>query len=240
MKNPFQIILAAALLSGGITLHAAPSAEEILKEHVKAIGGEAAFKKMKSREMIATFDIPSQGLSADMKITTKAPNKMRTELDIPGMGKIVEGFDGTVAWSQNPFTGLLEKEGDQLKQAKEQADFYRDVEIAKRYEKWTVKGKEKVGGKDAYVLVGSSADGSTETMFIDADSYLLLKVTAQAETPAGKMDASTILSDYKTVDGLKLPFNINIESAAGSMTMKIKEIKNNVEVPDSLFSKPTN
>ncbi len=240
MKNPFQIILAAALLSGGITLHAAPSAEEILKEHVKAIGGEAAFKKMKSREMVAVFDIPAQGISADMKITTKAPNKMRTELDIPGMGKIVEGFDGTVAWSQNPFTGLMEKEGDQLKQAKEQADFYRDVEIAKRYETWTVKGKEKVGDKDAFVLVGSSADGSKETMFVDAESYLLLKVTATADTPSGKMDTSSTLSNYQTIDGLKLPFNIDIESAAGNMTMKIKSVKNNVEAPDTLFGKPKN
>lgn len=240
MKNAFQIILAAALLSGGITLQAAPSAEEILKEHVKAIGGEAAFKKMKSRELTAVLDIPAQGISAEMKITTKAPNKMRTELNIPGIGLIVEGFDGTVAWSQNPFTGLMEKEGDQLKQTKEQADFYRDVEIAKRYETWTVKGKEQVGGKDAFVLVGSSADGSTETMFVDAASYLLLKVTAKAETPEGKMDASTILSDYQTIDGLKLPFNINIESAAGSMTMKVKSIKNNVDAPDALFAKPTN
>lgn len=240
MKNRIQTIVAAALLAGGITLQAAPSAEEILKKHVAAIGGDAAFKKTNSREMSAILDIAAQGISANMKITSKAPNKLRTELDIPGMGKIVEGFDGTVAWSQNPFTGLLEKEGEQLKQAKEQADFYRDVEIADRYETWKVNGREKVGGKDAHVLIGTSADGSSETLFVDASSYLLLKVTTMAETPQGKMKTSTILSDYKQVDGLTLPFNISVESVAGNMSIKVKEIKNNVVAPDTLFVKPSN
>lgn len=221
-------------------INAAESAEAILQKHVKAIGGEAAFKKTKSREMIGVLDIPSQGMSADMKIISKAPNKMRSELDIPGMGKVIEACDGTVAWSQNPFTGLLEKEGSQLKQAKTQADFYRDIEIAGRFEKWTLKGREEVDGKDAWVLVGSSANGDAETMYIDATTYLMHKVTAKTETPNGAMDASTTLTDYRTVNGLKFPFMVKIQSPMGEMSMKIKAVNFDVDAPDSLFSKPAN
>jgi len=53
----------------------------------------------------------------------------------------------------------------------------------------------------------------------------MVKVTAKSETPNGKMDASTVLSDYRTVNGLKFPFMIKIQSGAGDMSMKITEVK---------------
>ena len=117
MKKLLLLTLAAALFAGNSPLVAAPSAEDLVKKHIKAIGGLEAYKKIKTRQIKGVIEIPTQSITADMTIMSKAPDKQRTEIDIPGMGKILEGYDGKVAWSQNPWTGLMDKAGGQLKQA---------------------------------------------------------------------------------------------------------------------------
>jgi hypothetical protein len=170
---------------------------------------------------------------------SKAPDKQRTELDIPGMGKVVEGYDGKVAWSQNPFTGLIEKSGGQLKQARQQADFYRDVELLTRYTGWTHKGKETIDGKATDVLEGKSKEGTTDLLYLDEKTRLLVQIKTEAETPQGKIPVISKLSDYRDVDGLKLPYKIAVEAGPEGFNMTVTEIKHGLALDDKLFSKPT-
>lgn len=238
MKKLAAHLAIAVLILAPAALRAAPSAEELIKEHIKAIGGADAAKKFKTRQMKGVIEIPAQSISADMTITSKAPDKQRTEVDIPGMGKIIEGYDGKVAWSQNPWTGLMEKTGGQLKQAQQQADFYRDVELLSRYTGWTVKGKETVDGKSAHVLEGKTKEGTTDVLYLDESTHLLLQLKAEAETEQGRMTVVSKMSDYRDVDGLKMPYSIKIEAGPGGFNMTVKEIKHGLELDDKLFTKP--
>jgi outer membrane lipoprotein-sorting protein len=236
MKISVSALLVGAFLAGStFTIHAA-SAEDLIKEHLKAIGGVEAHKKIKTRVLKGKLDIPAQGVTAAMIIQTKAPNKMRTELEFPGVGKIVEGFDGKVAWSNNPFTGLTEKPADQQAQAKRQADFYRDVELLDRYESWTLKGEETVNGKSTHVLEGKSKEGTTDTFYLDEKTHLIV----QMKTRESGSDATIQLSDHRTVDGLKVPFSIEFDAgAAGNFSLKIDEVQHGVTLDDALFAFPS-
>lgn len=239
MKKFLSPALIASFLAAAVSVSAADSAEAVLKKHVDALGGEAAHMKVKTRKIVATMDLPGLG-AVDVSITYKAPDKMRTEVNIPNMGKVVEAYDGKVAWTQSPFTGLIEKQGSQLEQAKSQADFYRDVQIAKRFDNWKVKGNEVVEGKDTIVLEGSSAGKDSETLYLDAKTYLIVRVDGSTDTPEGKTKASNYPSDYRDVDGLKMPHTVRVTTDAGGLSINIKEIKHGVDAPDSLFSKPAN
>ncbi len=238
MKKALPLLLAAAVFAGHSQLLAAPSAEDLIKEHIKAIGGAEAFKKVKTRQMKGVIDIPMQGISADMVIMSKAPDKQRTEIDIPGMGKVVEAYDGKIAWSQNPWTGLIEKSGGQLKQAQQQAEFYRDVELLSRYTGWTLKGKETVDGKSTDVLEGKTKEGTVDVMYLDDKTHLLVQLKAEAETEQGRMTVISKMGDYRDVDGLKMPHSIKIEAGPGGFNMTVKEIKHDLALDDKLFSKP--
>ena len=238
MKKLLLLTLAASLIAGNSPLIAAPSAEDLVKEHIKAIGGLEAHKKIKTRQMKGVIEIAAQGITADMTIISKAPNKQRTEIDIPGMGKILEGYDGKVAWSQNPWTGLMDKTGGPLKQAQQQADFYRDVELLARYSGWTLKGKETIDGKSTDVLEGKTKEGTVDVMYVDDQTHLLVQLKAEAETEQGKMTVVSKLSDYRDVDGVKVPFSINVEAGPGGFKMTVKEIKHGLELDDKLFAKP--
>jgi len=239
MKKLFPYLLAAALVAGQATTQAAPTAEDLIKEHIKAIGGTDAARKVKTRQIKGVFDFPSQGISADMTILSKAPDKQRTEIDIPGMGKVIEGYDGKVAWSQNPFTGLIEKTGGQLKQARQQAEFYRDVDLLTRYSGWTLKGKETIDGKSTDVVEGKSKDGTVDVLYLDEKTHLIVQLKTEMESEAGKATITIKPDDYRDVDGLKLPFVTAVDTGPGGvLKMVFKEIKHGVELDDSLFTKP--
>lgn len=238
MKRILSFLLAAAVLAGPSLLQAAPTAEDLIKEHMKALGGADAYKKIKTRQMKGVIDIPMQGISAEMVIMSKAPDKQRTEIDIPGMGKVVEGCDGKTAWSQNPWTGLMDKTGAQLKQAQQQAEFYRDIELLTRYTGWTLKGKETIDGKSTDVLEGKTKEGTVDTLFLDEKTHLLVQLKAEVESEQGRMTVVSKLSDYRDVDGIKMPHSIKIEAGPGGFNMTVKEIKHGLALDDKLFSKP--
>ncbi|HEY7544364.1 MAG TPA: hypothetical protein VID27_05760, partial [Blastocatellia bacterium] len=159
-------------------------------------------------------------------------------VDIAGFGLVREGFNGTVAWEDNPQTGMREKSGVELTDAKRDADFYREIKLKTIYTKMTLKGKEKVGDKEAYVIDAVPAEGTPEKWFFDTQSGLRIRSDAERESPQGKVLIESYLGDYREVDGIKIPFSIRQVTPAFSIIIKIMEVKHNVPIEDAKFNKP--
>src|SRR6185295_4781737 len=95
-----------------------PSAADIVKKYVQAIGGADNIKKTTSRVSKGTLEIAAVGLNGTAEVFEKAPNKTATFVNITNFGTVQEGFDGTAAWSQDPQSGLRDKTGSELAAAK--------------------------------------------------------------------------------------------------------------------------
>ncbi|MFL6215809.1 MAG: hypothetical protein ACJ74J_18140 [Blastocatellia bacterium] len=216
-----------------------PSAEQIVNKYVQALGGKAAIEKITSRQATGTFELPAMGVSAPVTMYSKAPNKTVLTIDITGFGVIQRGYNGTVGWEVNPQTGNRELSGGELAQIKLGSDFYRDIKLAQIFPKMTVKGIEKVGGNDAYVIEGTSADGLTETMYFDTQSGLVVRTDMATDSPQGKMNVSSYSSDYRDVDGVKVPFTIRQSTPTIEITIKLDSVKQNVAIDDAKFNRPT-
>lgn len=242
MKKKLLLTQLAAAVLLAHTLTAAPSAEEVLDQHVKAIGGEAAAKKLKTRHIKANFEMPAMGMTVDLDIISKAPDKLLTTITIPNMGVNQEGYDGKVAWSKNPFAGVTEKSGAQLEQARAQADFYRDVEIKDRLTDLKHEGTKTVDGEECHVISGKDKSGNTERMFISKKDHLIKQIVSTIPDAAGTtMEATMRMSDYKKVDGLMVPHKIQmVEPAQAAFVMTFTSVKHNEPVDDSKFAKPAN
>ena len=217
---------------------AMPTVDQILDKYVQALGGKTAIEKITNRASKGSFELPTFGASGSAELWEKAPNKTALKLDIPGFGIVQQGFDGTVAWSQDPQSGLREKTGAELAGEKLDAEFYKPLKLKQLYPKITVKGKEKLGEKDAYVLQATTADGSTETWYFDAASGLMARTDIERETPQGKMAIQVFLEDYKDVDGMKVPHTVRQVTPAFTIIIKLDDVKNNVAIDDSKFTKP--
>jgi len=214
-----------------------PTVDQIIDKYVEALGGKAAIEKQTSRVTKGTFDIPAFGASGTWEGYAKAPNKTISIIDVPGFGVIRQAYDGTVAWEDNPQTGMNEKSGAALTRVKLDSDFYRDIKLKELYPKMTVKGKQKVGDKDAYVIEATPAGASAETWYFDAEAGLLLRADSEREGPSGVAMAQVYLEDYREVDGVKMPHTIRQTTVEFAISIKISEIKHNVDVEDTKFAK---
>jgi hypothetical protein len=215
-----------------------PSIDQILDKHLESMGGKAALEKLTSRQVSGVFDIPAFGASGTLKAYAKAPNKNVSVADVAGFGQFLRGFDGTIAWEQDPTAGLREISGAELSARKRDADFYADLHLKDLFSKLTVKAKEKVGEKEAWLVEATPAEGTPEKLYFDVKSGLLIRHDAERESAQGSALVETYYEDYKEVDGVKIPFTIRQVNPAFAMTFKIDEVKHNVEIEDAKFAKP--
>ena len=218
---------------------ALPTVDAVLDKFVKAIGGKEAIEKVTSRSMKGSFDIEAMGVSAPVEMYAKAPNKSAVKIDLPNMGVFNIIFDGATGWDSNPMTGLRELSGAELAQLKRRSDFYADINFKKHYAKMEVKGKEKVGSYETYVIEAAPAEGSPEKLYFDINTGLLVRHDLEADSPQGKMAAEIYPDNYKDVDGVKIAHTMKQVNPMMTWVMKITEVKNNVEIDDAKFNKPS-
>src|SRR5262245_30598001 len=220
---------------------ALPALDDVLAKHAKAVGGKEAIEKITSRSMKGSFDLEAFGVSgAPVEMLAKAPNKTAMKIDVTGFGVVNRGYDGSTGWDSNPMTGLRELSGVELAQMKRGADFYQELNLKKHYTKMEVKGKEKVGSYETYVIEATPAEGSPEKYYFDVNTGLLVRQDAESEGPQGKMPLEIYMEDYKVVDGVKMPHTVKQVNPAMTIVIKITEVKNNVEIDDAKFNKPSN
>lgn len=216
-----------------------PSVDKILEKYVTALGGKAAIEKLSSRVAKGSFELPAMGASGTFEAFGKAPNKSGSKVEIAGFGEIRNGFDGTTGWAQDPMSGLRVMSGAELAATKLDAEFFKDLKMKELYKQLVVKGKEKVGSAEAFVVEATPAEGSPEKYYFDAATGLLLRQDTERETPQGKMAIETTFEDYRVVDGVQVWHTMKQNTPAFAITMKVTEVKHNVAIEDAKFAKPS-
>jgi hypothetical protein len=215
-----------------------PSVDQVVDHYMESVGGRAAWKKLSSRVSMGTIEVTSMNLSGTVVIHEKAPNKMLTIIVIAGSA-FRQGFDGTLGWAEDPADGLREQTGPELAEAKHQSDFYSPFDLRDHYSKLTLLGSEKVGERETYVLEGTLPEGGQpDKLYFDAQTGLPARLVSLHHTPEGASDLQEDFSDYREVDGVKLPFTIAQTGPESSFTVKINEVRHNVPLDDGEFSKP--
>ena len=215
-----------------------PTVDQVLDKYVQAIGGKAAVEKQTTRMAKGTFEIAAFGASGTAEIYAKAPNKTSTVIDVTGFGVFQQVFDGKTGWSNDPQNGFREKAGAELASTKLDADFYKPIRLKQLYPTIVVKGTDKVGDKEVYVLVATPAEGSPETWYFDTQSGLILREDVEREGPEGKQAIQVFYEDYREADGVKMAFTLRQITPAFTLNIKMTEMKHNVPVDDAKFNKP--
>ena len=234
------LAVAATVAAGGFgQKDATPTVDQILDKYVQAIGGKAAVEKQTSLTAKGSFEIPAMGMGGNAEVYAKAPNKVLIIVDVSGVGLFQQGFNGTVGWASDPTQGLREKSGAELASTKIEAEFHKELKFKQLFAKIEFKGKEKVGEKDAYVLLATPTGSSAQKMYFDTQTGLLLRTDAEQETPEGKTPVEEYLDDYKDVEGVKIPFTRRSVLPQMTFVIKLTDVKTNVTIDDAKFNKPS-
>ena len=216
-----------------------PSLDEVLKRHVQACGGEKAWMSLSSRVIKGTVNVVGMSRGGTLEIYTKAPNKSLTIMSAHPFGLVKVGFNGRVAWTQT-VKGTRVIKGPELTALQRDSDFYNPLTLKSTYPKIKLLGTSKIGYREVYVLELEPAAHSAEKLYLDATTYLPVRVNAVRSIGGGQLlvAAEVYLDDWREVDGIKLPFSLTNRFPGLTLGITLNEVKHNVAVDDSLFEKP--
>ena len=226
-----------------------PSVDQILDKYVQGLGGEQAIRKVTSRVITATRDVPTGPggtipIPAQMEEYLKAPNLTMT-VNRAATFSTAEGFDGTTAWLQNAMGMVGDAPALDLARDKRSGGLYEPVSLKQEYSRMEVLGVEKVNGRDAYVVAGYPENDSAERLYFDVTTGLLLRKMTILPTPFGSSPYEVDYDDYRdTGSGVKMPFWIRMIPATPRSAMssrssiRIQKVQDNAGVDSSKFSKP--
>jgi len=214
-----------------------PSGEKVLQTSVEKSGGAAAFAKVKSVVMTGTVEMAGHNIKGPATMFQK-DGKSYTAIDLPGIGKVEEGFDGKVAWESNSIQGARIKEGE------ERALVARSSRLSildtwhEFYTSAKTVGSEDVNGKPAWKVEMTPKEGKPETLYFDKESGLLVRSTQTVTMAMGEIPVESEVSDYRVVDGIKTPFTMTQKAMGQVMVMHFDKVDYNAEIPSDRFDIP--
>jgi outer membrane lipoprotein-sorting protein len=214
-----------------LTSQAAPAPDPgaIVQHHLDAIGGVERWRKVESLLVRGKDDF------ATFVWLWKKPDRMRTdERDDAGGKTLVMAFDGTTAWSTNPFKGSPEprKLTDAERRRWETGLAIRSdlLDLPPKGTALKLLGEETLSGRRAYKLSLVRPGRDEVLLWIDAQTYLLLQRARKVVAPWGSEQlVTTELSDYRRVQGVLIPHTIGATECV---------VEVNPELDDATFRPP--
>jgi len=212
--------------------------DQILSQYLRAVGGKAAFEKLKSRVMKGTYVLPTKGYTTTVEVYAKAPDKYAF-LFTGKHSTAARGFNGTIGWSRDySEQGLRVLTGAELIADKRDADFYKETRLRDLYPTMVLKGKAKVDELDAYLIEATPAGGRAEMLYFEVKTGLLIR--RDTALYYSRPNVEVYYANYKEVDGVRLPSTIRIvhRDTTFMAIFAFDEIKHNVNIDDAKFEKP--
>jgi len=240
-----------------------PAAEQIIEKYIRALGGADRLAGVKSYIATGTsVGFGGFGGGARATLYANAPDQRTLILDfkdVPDRGDTTRTYNGHAGWLRTPLNVLGEYElsGGELDGARLDAEMSFPGRIRQILTKLRVglpttisdlpapssqeSKEENVGiGQDRLVDVvqGNGPRDMLVTLYFDHESGLLLRVVRYAKSPIGRVPTMIDYSDYRDVDGIKMPFRMTFAWLNGRDAIRLTEIKTNVVIDPAVFGKP--
>jgi len=212
-----------------------PPADQLFDKYLQEVGGAAAIEKISSRVMKGTISFGDRNVPID--IFSKDPDKRVSFTHTPE-GDSVTAFDGHEGWLGIPGHAVREMHGPDIDAAAMDADLHFAAHLKTMFSEVKVRGTEKVGDRDAYVVIGQRDGKPPLQLYFDVQSGLLVRLVRFGETPLGRMPTQIDYADYRDAGGVKIPFRWTLARPGGRFTIQVSEVKENVPVDDAKFAKP--
>ncbi len=220
----------------------APPADQLLDKYVQALGGAARIAGLTS--FVATGTSSGYGPESQkrpVEIFAQAPNR-RTFIIHTDNGDSTTTFDGRSAWIAAPLRPIpvLPLTGGELFGARLDAELAFPAHIRQAFSQWRVGRPAMIDGRKVEVVQGTTSDGAAMATFhFDAGSGLLVRLIRYASSPVGRLTTQVDYSDYRDVDGVKMPFKWTTTWLDGRENVELSEIRPNVTINPARFNKPS-
>ncbi len=155
-----------------------------------------------------------------------------------------KGGIGKTGWQISPFGGRKDPEllsQDDLKSLVVDADIDGPlVDYKEKGHKPELVGHDSMEGTDCFKIKLSMKNGDVRYYYLDADSFLELKVEIQTTIRGALQESELYFGDYEQVNGIYYPFTVEQaqKGSASRAQISVQKIEQNIPLEDAHFSMP--
>jgi hypothetical protein len=189
-------------------------------------------------------DTANQQVQLPFRLEMKRPRKSRLEIDFAGK-TAVQVYDGQNGWKLRPYLNRDDAEpftAEETKSEEAKGDLEPPlVDYAAKGSQVALEAMEQVNGRNAYKVKLTLKNGDVQHIWIDAQSYLDVKVEGLPRRMDGKMRSVWIYQrDFRAVQGVMVPYlyETTNEGNPRSHRMVIESVAVNRTLDDARFTKP--
>lgn len=207
--------------------------KRIWEKWIAARGGRDRLSKIK--EIKSSSERKAQGIDLKVIKYFKGADKYRVDEQIMGM-TLTRAVDGDKGWMTDQGTGLNVDMPERvrsrfLSEKEKHEEFLNPEQFGHTV---TYEGRRTVEGKEYILIKQAAVNGVTTVHYIDPDTFLRYKFTLSLFP-----GLEVITSDYRDVDGTKVPFSLRMfQNGTEVSTITITGYQYNCGLDDSLFIKP--
>lgn len=216
-----------------------PSATTVFEEHVVKVGGPEKINDIESIHVSGTYTLPALELKGSIDLYFARPEQLLFAVDLPGVGQIRRGYDGSVGWSVDPQRGAVVLSGLELgalrKQAARGFSLLPDPAI---YSGLEIVGKAEFEGEECYQIKLSFGPSDVFDEYYSVATGLLVGRIESFPTPQGATELWGKIGDYRDFSGLTIATEW-IHRAAGQEWTAVYETVEINQVDGSIFSLPS-
>lgn len=214
---------------------AAQSPDKILKNAVKAMGGEKAVRKITSTKAHGRITRLGDSATGSFELQTLQPNFYTFSFDLDGV-KTAVGYNGKSGWGRNSKTGLRTLTGMDSRDVQVESSYRNNrwLNYKKEKSKIIYGGKSNINGRPVDLVTLTTPNGVTVKMYFDAASGLLIR----DEIPAGDSKHTFDYSDFRSINGTLQPFTILFTRDNEKHEIKLDSVVHNAQLARSAFDFP--
>jgi len=220
----------------------AQTVEDVLSRYVAARGGLERIRSVTAMRLVGSLSA-GPGLGGPFRLELKRPGKMRVEVSLQG-STVTQATDGSQAWVISPMVGggrAVIVPPEEARALQDQADLEGPlVDYRAKGHRVELTGRDSRFGSEAFRLRVQLKSGDIRYAYIDASSYRQVAEEGERPSPRGLVRVETRLSDHRVVDGLLVPFVLDIRAADGAEQQKVAfdTVEVNPALDDARFAVP--
>lgn len=236
MKRTTLFVAATIMLSATTHIAVAQNGDDIINKHIEAIGGEAAWSKVKSVRMSGTAS--AMGMEMPLTITILDKKAMRSNMSVMG----TDGFAIMTekgGWMYLPVQPGMDKvtpipEG-QMGGGKGGLN-YKKAQLAEKTDIASAKyiGNDTLDNVPCMKVAIKSKANEEATAYFDVKTYYLVRMEVKAKAGDEETEVAFSFSNFqKRPEGIVVPMTQSSAGMGGDLTIKTFEV--NPQIPDNYF-----
>jgi hypothetical protein len=235
MIHSNRYCLCVLLLLAWAVTASAQTADQLIKRHLKAVGGANQLRRIENTICTGTVTNPVTEQTGRFVMRLKRPDRLMTEMEVGGFESSA-AYNGRSAWRRDSRDGLRTLTALDGARFKADALYRNDHFLNYKRDKLRVAlvGRAPVNEREALVLELTTPQALKRKVYFDAQSYLILR--EEQETAAGTEVIS--YGDYRKVDEVLEPHSIELRSGDSILRVTLNQVEHNRPLAEAIFGYP--